>query len=460
MGRVSNRRKENAYLGDQQTTLDEEADDSLPSFVSAIQNVTVSVGRDARLSCVVENLGDYRVAWIYKGTGGRTVLTVATQVITKNPRISATQEAQAWVLTVTSLTQRDQGVYMCQVNTKPARKQLGYIRVVVPPTIDDKASSSDVSVSEGGEAVLTCEASGDPQPAIRWVREDGQPLPATANASVSEEHLGRSLVLSSASRNASGAYLCIATNGVPPAVSKRILLSVSFPPEVVQQAGDVVVGVAGGVGGVGELRCRFWAWPRSKVTWLRGPREVNLTRRGMTAATTREEAAWGLWTSELRVKVRDVEDLGHYRCLVTNQHGDAACTFQLVEITTTTTTTTTTTITTTSTSTSTVAPPPHHRINPPPASTSAPAGTQPPFVPWRKIHDKGPTTTITTIGPNSVLEGAEGVAADDDPDLKHRKTPLRYFEPPTSSSSRLSASSLLGTCVAHVILVVLLFARS
>ncbi|KAK8406359.1 hypothetical protein O3P69_007219 [Scylla paramamosain] len=41
---------------------DEEADDSLPSFVSAIQNVTVSVGRDARLSCVVENLGDYRVS--------------------------------------------------------------------------------------------------------------------------------------------------------------------------------------------------------------------------------------------------------------------------------------------------------------------------------------------------------------------------------------------------------------
>ncbi|MPC82197.1 hypothetical protein E2C01_076846 [Portunus trituberculatus] len=71
-----------------------------------------------------------QVAWIYKGTGGRTVLTVATQVITKNPRISAAQEAQAWVLTVTKLTRKDQGVYMCQVNTKPVRKQLGFIRVV------------------------------------------------------------------------------------------------------------------------------------------------------------------------------------------------------------------------------------------------------------------------------------------------------------------------------------------
>lgn len=70
------------------------------------------------------------MAWIYKGTGGRTVLTVATKVITKNPRISTTQEAQASVLTVTNISKKDQGIYMCQVNTKPARKQLGYLRVV------------------------------------------------------------------------------------------------------------------------------------------------------------------------------------------------------------------------------------------------------------------------------------------------------------------------------------------
>lgn len=37
---------------------------------------------------------------------------------------------------------------------------------------------------------------------------------------------GEVLPLSKVSRNEMGAYLCIATNGVPPSVSKRIILDV------------------------------------------------------------------------------------------------------------------------------------------------------------------------------------------------------------------------------------------
>lgn len=37
---------------------------------------------------------------------------------------------------------------------------------------------------------------------------------------------GESLTLNKVVRQESGAYLCIATNGVPPSVSKRILLDV------------------------------------------------------------------------------------------------------------------------------------------------------------------------------------------------------------------------------------------
>ena len=42
--------------------------------------------------------------------------------------------------------------------------------------------------------------------------------------------------------------------------------------------------------------------------------------------------------------------------------------------------------------------------------------------------DTTTTTTTTTIGPNSVLsEGKAGVTGSGDPNLKHQKTPLRYF---------------------------------
>ncbi|KAK4300928.1 hypothetical protein Pmani_026904 [Petrolisthes manimaculis] len=224
------------------------------------------------------------VAWIYKGTGGRTVLTVATQVITKNPRISATQEAQAWVLTVTSLTKKDQGVYMCQVNTKPVRKQLGFLRVVVPPTIDDNKSSSDVTVNEGSDVELECVARGDPPPVIRWVREGGRRI--TFNASSAEEHLGWKLNLNSVGRNSSGAYLCIASNGVPPSVSKRILVNVNFSPQMVYESGSGRVGVA--MEGVESLTCSFHARPLSSVRWYHGPRELSPHDTSLTITTSNQ----------------------------------------------------------------------------------------------------------------------------------------------------------------------------
>uniref|UniRef100_T1I9X0 Uncharacterized protein n=1 Tax=Rhodnius prolixus TaxID=13249 RepID=T1I9X0_RHOPR len=47
-----------------------------------------------------------------------------------------------------------------------------------------------------------------------------------------EVHYGDILPLYNIDRGQAGAYLCIATNDVPPAVSKRISLSVNYPPEL------------------------------------------------------------------------------------------------------------------------------------------------------------------------------------------------------------------------------------
>ena len=42
-----------------------------------------------------------------------------------------------------------------------------------------------------------------------------------------ERHFGPDLVMRKVSRNQMGAYLCIASNDVPPAVSKRVILNVN-----------------------------------------------------------------------------------------------------------------------------------------------------------------------------------------------------------------------------------------
>lgn len=55
---------------------------------------------------------------------------------------------------------------MCQINTVPMRSQIGYIRVVIPPEINDDESSNDVFVREGDDVSLRCKAKGNPMPTI------------------------------------------------------------------------------------------------------------------------------------------------------------------------------------------------------------------------------------------------------------------------------------------------------
>lgn len=54
--------------------------------------------------------------------------------------------------------------------------QIGILDVVVPPDFIMQETSGDTSVSENGLAVLTCRASGRPEPHIQWRREDGRDI--------------------------------------------------------------------------------------------------------------------------------------------------------------------------------------------------------------------------------------------------------------------------------------------
>ncbi|GIX95746.1 hypothetical protein CEXT_455051 [Caerostris extrusa] len=59
-----------------------------PYFAETAANLTVAEGRTATLPCVVENLGNYRLAWIHKDR--HNLLTLHDQVITMNPACPST----------------------------------------------------------------------------------------------------------------------------------------------------------------------------------------------------------------------------------------------------------------------------------------------------------------------------------------------------------------------------------
>lgn len=140
--------------------------------------------------------------------------------------------------------------------------------------MDSDSSPSQLSVREGVRVSLICRAQGVPAPRVIWKREDGRPLiesspsgtklmaleqqadmaqpvikrPGNLNLKLTSSMSrnphpppsgevvggsrmiiaqdGEELTFPKISRTDSAAYLCIASNGVPPSVSKRIILDV------------------------------------------------------------------------------------------------------------------------------------------------------------------------------------------------------------------------------------------
>jgi hypothetical protein len=147
-------------------------------------------------------------------------------------------------------------------------QQMAYLSVMEPPNIDDEATPSVRQIRENESVDLHCQASGQPMPNITWKREDGTNIShglifahnsdwnrhfsATSQLlndvhADSCRHLNDNNIqqqqkdlpltgsfpkgygrfcIASTRRSSMGTYLCIASNGVLPAVSKRIQLVV------------------------------------------------------------------------------------------------------------------------------------------------------------------------------------------------------------------------------------------
>ncbi|XP_026482523.1 protein CEPU-1-like [Ctenocephalides felis] len=139
----------------------------------------------------------------------------------------------------------------------------------LPPDISDENSSSDVTAQEGQDANLQCTANGRPQPRVTWKREDGQPLlvrTKTKDLVRVDSFNGTVLHLSRVERRQMGAYLCIASNEVPPAVSKRVTLNVHFAPSV--RAPSQLLGAP--LDSDVHLECVVEASPAAVTYWLKG----------------------------------------------------------------------------------------------------------------------------------------------------------------------------------------------
>ncbi|CRK94267.1 CLUMA_CG007782, isoform A [Clunio marinus] len=317
---------------------------NFPRFAEPIPNITVTVGRDALLACVVDNLKGYKdvillrsnlmksisfivaskVAWVRVDT--QTILSIHHNVITQNPRIVLTHnDHRSWYLHIREVEESDRGWYMCQVNTDPMRSRKGYLQVVVPPVIVESMTSNDMVVREGTNVTLTCKAKGFPEPYVMWRREDGDEM------SISGESVnvvdGEILSITKVSRLHMAAYLCVASNGVPPSISKRVQLKVQFPPML--SIPNQLEGAYAGQDVI--LECHTEAYPASINYWTteRGDMIISDTSRaGDKFETISTNSGYSKF---MKLKIRNVgpNDFGFYRCVAKNSLEIAAPTTTL-----------------------------------------------------------------------------------------------------------------------------------
>ncbi|XP_044757847.1 neurotrimin-like [Coccinella septempunctata] len=294
----------------------------IPKFTGPILNITVPVGREAQLECGVDNLSTFKVAWLRVDT--QTILTIHSHVITKNHRIAVTHaEHKLWYLHIKDVRESDRGWYMCQINTDPMKSQVGYLDVVVPPDILDYPTSTDMVVREGSNVTMRCAATGSPEPTITWRREGGEYIPIGTGKEVPSID-GTTFNITKVNRLHMGPYLCIASNGVPPSVSKRIMLIVHFPPMIWIQ--NQLVGAMEGQ--QITLECYSEAYPKSINYWTK---EGNMIVEGAKYEQTLDNNAYKL---HMKLTIRSVNksDYGSYKCVSKNSLGETDGTIKLYHI--------------------------------------------------------------------------------------------------------------------------------
>ncbi|XP_039276201.1 limbic system-associated membrane protein isoform X2 [Nilaparvata lugens] len=296
----------------------------VPKFGKTIDNVTIPVSREAVLDCIVEDLGSYKVAWLRVDT--QTILTIHGHVITKNHRIGVTHSDQhTWQLHIKDVRESDRGWYMCQINTDPMKSQLGFLQVVVPPDILDYPTSTDMVVREGSNVTLRCEASGSPAPSITWRREGSETIPLATGEEVASVE-GTTLNIPKVNRLHMGAYLCIASNGVPPTPSKRIMLIVHFAPMMTIQ--NQLIGAQ--EGNSVTLECNSEAFPKSINYWTKANGEI-ITRNSKYEPELHDVNAY---KSQMRLTINYVEeeDYTTYKCIAKNSLGETDGSIKLYHI--------------------------------------------------------------------------------------------------------------------------------
>ncbi|KAG0722569.1 Lachesin [Chionoecetes opilio] len=296
-----------------------------PSFQARPQTFTVEVGQSVIIPCDVDNLGNNKlIIKKFAAHGGKErLLAVGDEKVTRDRRITIERAR----LVISHARPRDAGTFLCFFDIDPPVQLKHTLDVQFAPSIRSLAPPEQ-HVPKGSVVTLECRAQGNPEPIIRWSRQEG-PLPSGLR---SEQ--GHSLTLEGVDRHVEGTYLCTADNGIGESASAAMTITVEYPPEITTEKAVVRTGEGDHV----ELVCLVHGRPEPEVTWTRDGHQLPDTDMDTKLYLPDQRGEeYDNHLSQIHVAhrhtltIRNVteKDFGAYMCIAENRHGQKDATIQM-----------------------------------------------------------------------------------------------------------------------------------
>uniref|UniRef100_A0A5F8HEY5 Hemicentin-2 n=1 Tax=Monodelphis domestica TaxID=13616 RepID=A0A5F8HEY5_MONDO len=258
-----------------------------PPQLASPQNVTVSPGETALLSCQVLDKAPYNLTWVRDWR----VLPASPGRVVQLANLS---------LEISGIIPSDGGKYQCLAsNANGITRASVWLLIREPPQISINTSSRHFS--QGVELRISCTASGYPPPHISW-RHNDQTIGMDGRFLVDDQG---TLIIQSVTPEDAGNYSCQATNEVGTDEQTVTL----FYTGICLRACLVH-------GGEAVLECKASGVPPPRVIWYRGGLEMILA----------PEVAH---TGTLRIQEVQERDAGNYICKAVNELGAASADIRL-----------------------------------------------------------------------------------------------------------------------------------
>ncbi|KAM4548643.1 hemicentin-1 isoform 1-T1 [Odontesthes bonariensis] len=271
-----------------------------PSIIGQVQfpeNVSVVVKNPVALSCETSGIPLPAVSWLKDGQPVKA--TSSVRILSGGRSLRLLHAAVD-----------DAGRYTCVVSNSAGEERKNFdLSILVPPSIVEEGTVVDTKVKEKHNITLTCEASGNPVPEIKWLKDGQLLLPDRRHQVLSH---GRFLQISEAQVSDTGRYSCLASNSAGDR-SRHFNLNVLVSPTIAGSDPDISAEeVTVTLSSPTSLVCEVQSYPPALITWLKDGTPFESTRNVRVLPGGRT----------LQILNAKEEDAGRYTCVATNEAGE------------------------------------------------------------------------------------------------------------------------------------------